>query len=96
MVMTVFLLQPVSVLNAAVSSVMVRGDRLHRQFISFHSLSERLIFINKPPWYTAVYPYYNGEVDRCQPQNGNKKTKSVTALENVNAARLVARRLPVI
>ena len=43
--MTVFLLHPVSARKDAVNSVMVWGQRLHRQCISFHSLSERLIFI---------------------------------------------------
>ena len=42
MVMTVFLVQPVSSFSAAVSWVMVRGLRAHRRFISFHSLPDRI------------------------------------------------------
>ena len=45
MVMTVFFVQPVSSRRAAVSSMMVMGARSHRRFISFHSLSERLMRI---------------------------------------------------
>ena len=55
MVITVFLLQPVSSFTAAVSSVMVRGAESHRWFISFHSLSDRFTCIVSPPWYTSVY-----------------------------------------
>lgn len=55
MVITVFLLQPVSSFREAVNSMMVRGDCSHSRFISFHSLSDRFTCIVSPPWYTSVY-----------------------------------------